>query len=172
MRIKYSQAGNGGGFRSRLSKWISRARISRCLVLSLNYGRSGGRSEEVGSNRYESKWPRIGSMNSRNGSIRALPFAHRFPRELGFMLAATMTHPRMRPDLITATALHKRTSRNYHSLVTFYPRNLSFFFFSPFLFFYFFSYEAALYNLRKIKICSSIGRIYFFLEFAWLFKVT
>lgn len=38
----------------------------------------------------------------------------------------------------TANALHKRTSRNYHSLVTFYPRNLSFFFFSPFLFFYFF----------------------------------
>ena len=92
--------GERRGFRSRLSKWISRARISRCLVLSLNYGRSGGRSEEVGSNRYESKWPRIGSMNSLNGSIRALPFAHRFPRELGFMLAATMTHPRMRPDLI------------------------------------------------------------------------
>lgn len=62
----------------------------------------GGRGEEKG-NRYESEWPRIGSMNSLNGSIRALPFAHRFPTGPGycqFYPRRNNDHPRIRPDLI------------------------------------------------------------------------
>lgn len=133
LRIKYSQAER---FRSRLEMDFESEDFS---LFSFIFELREGGEEEKGS-RYESKWPRIGSMNSRNGSIRALPFAHRFPREPGycrFYARRNNDRPRIRPALINCERSSKRArGGNYRSSIALPSIHaiVSFFFIYFFLF--------------------------------------